>query len=73
MFMLDDVRQVGDRLEFSFPRWRIWRSLRLLPQVGSAAMRGDKAKLFLHARVVIYDIGAVWQAFSLKGQRLKPS
>lgn len=73
MFMLDDVRQVGDRLEFSFPRWRIWRSIGLLPRMASAAMRGDKAKLFLHARVMVYDVGAVWQAFSLRDQRLKAS
>lgn len=65
MFMLDDVRRIEDRLEFSFPRWRILRSIKLLPRMMSAASRGDKAQLFLHVRVVIYDLGAIWQAWAL--------
>lgn len=71
MFLLDDVREVGNRLEFSLPGWRIWRSIKLLPQVVTAAVRRDRAQLFLHARVVVYDLGALWQALSLIRDRFR--
>lgn len=71
MFLLDDVREVGSRLEFSLPGWRIWRSIKLLPQVVTAAVRRDRAQLFLHARVVVYDLGALWQALSLIRDRFR--
>jgi len=64
MFVFDEASQV-------FPRWRVRRAAGLALKIVTQAALGQRSSLFMSARALAYDLGALKQATLLR-RREKP-